>query len=346
MRDNLDYDDWLTFDDVLIVPGYSDIKSRKDCNTHVSLHAGYLGEDIGFNLPVISANMDSITGIQMANRMGKLGGIGIIHRYMRIEDMLYCYSNCHNLEVFFSVGTLDNDKERIDTLIKLNEESQKLTSRIHLCVDIAHGHSENMRDTVEYIRYNGFFNLLIGGNVATEEAVSDLMKWGCDVVKVGIGPGGVCSTRTKTGVGVPQFEAIKNCASVENAQIIADGGFKHIGDFAKAIGAGAKMCMTGSFFAGTDCTPFWTTDELIPYRGMASEEAQKQFKGKFSNAEGISTFVKNKGIGSTNQVCLDIQEGLKSSMSYVGARTISEFQSKCKFIRVSPNVSTENSTRL
>ena len=130
-------------------------------------------------------------------------------------------------------------------------------------------------------------------------------------------------------------------------QVIADGGFKSVGDFSKAMALGAKACMTGSFFAGCDYTPNWRYDEdILHYRGMASAEAQRAYKGKFSNAEGISTYVKNKGLGSTEKVIKDIQEGMKSAMAYVGAVTMEEFKSKAKFALVSTNTLLENKTRL
>jgi IMP dehydrogenase len=169
--------------------------------------------------------------------------------------------------------------------------------------------------------------------------------YGCDIVKCGIGPGSVCSTRTKTGVGIPQVTAIKDCIGPNNVQVIADGGFRHIGDFAKALGLGAVACMTGSFFAGTDKTPGWdkTEDEVMNYRGMASKEAQEEFKGKFANAEGVSTYVKRKPRGSTLKVLNEIKEGIQSAMSYTGTGTLRDFVLYSTFIKVSPSTITENS---
>jgi IMP dehydrogenase len=340
----------FTYDDVLILPQYSEVRSRSQCDISTTLESKH-----GFNVkvklqtPIIAANMDSICGYEMADYLDSMGAAGIIHRYMPVEETIKLINISKMKNLFLSVGTLDNDSARIDSIIRYapGYEEAVPNGKVHICVDIAHGHSIGMKETLQYIRNKGFKNLLIGGNVATSEAAQDLVSWGCDVVKVGVGPGAVCSTRTKTGVGRPQFRAVGECSYTAEVQVIADGGFKYVGDFAKAMALGAKACMTGSFFAGCDYTPNWKYDEdLLNYRGMASAEAQKEFKGKFSNAEGISTYVKNKGLGSTEKVLHEIQEGLRSSMSYVGALDMGQFAAKARFIHVSNNTLLENKTRL
>jgi len=345
----INYGQHLTYDDVLIVPAYSEVRSRSLCDTttvFTSKHGYDL--EVKLKIPVIAANMDSICGYEMADFLDSIGAAGIIHRYMPVEDTIKIINASKMKNLFLSVGTLDNDRDRIDAILKYAggyEESQY--GKVHICVDIAHGHSIMMKETVQYIREKGFPNLLIGGNVATQEATMDLVSWGCDVVKVGVGPGAVCSTRTKTGVGMPQLTAVNNCSYYHDVQVIADGGFKTAGDFAKALGIGAKACMTGSLFAGCDYTPQWRYDEdIINYRGMASAEAQKAYKGKFSNAEGVSAYVKNKGLGSTEKVINEIREGIKSSMAYVGAFNLQEFRDKANFILVTGNTLLENKTRL
>lgn len=348
MTDYIDTATWHTYDDVLIMPRYSEVASRKHCDTRVWLHCRQTEWSWGFDIPVISANMDTITGVTMADKMELHGALGIIHRYMPVENTKKIMANTPS-RLVLSVGSVDTDKERIDAIIKYAVEPcgpDEYTMPVAICVDMAHGHSKQMKETLQYIRLQGFLDLVIAGNVATKQAVKDLMSWGADVIKVGIGPGSVCTTRTKTGVGVPQFEAVKECASVRDAQIIADGGFKNAGDIAKAIGAGAIMCMTGSLFAGTDWTEGWDNESVfLDYRGMASPEARKAYQGKFSNAEGVAINVVNRGIGSSLEVLNNIHEGLRSAMSYVGALNITEFQEKCTFIIVSNTTQNENGIR-
>lgn len=338
-----------TYDDVLIVPQYSEVRSRSMCDTSTRLKSKHgFNVEVVLRIPVFAANMDTICGYEMADYLDSIGAAGIIHRYMPVEETVRIINVSKMKNLYLSVGTLDNDKDRIDAILQYaGGYEEAVGGKVHICVDIAHGHSIMMKETVEYIRSKGFTNLIIGGNVATDSAVVDLVKWGCDVVKIGVGPGAVCSTRTKTGVGIPQFNALSNSIYSDDVQVIADGGFKNVGDFSKAMALGAKACMTGSFFAGCDYTPNWKYDEdILHYRGMASAEAQKAYKGKFSNAEGISTYVKNKGLGSTERIVKDIQEGIRSAMAYVGAVDMDQFKQYAKFALVSSNTLLENKTRL
>ncbi len=321
----------LTFDDVLIIPKYSEVSSRSDCSTYLPFLTN--------KIPVIAANMDTICDFKMAGYLCKNGAIGAVHRYMSIEEMNNGIDSFYKKfpksePLIISVGAVANDVDRIDALLKRNEE-------IFFCVDIAHGHSVMMKETIEYIKDSNPFSDIIAGNVATQEAAFDLFKWGATYVKVGIGPGSVCTTRIKTGVGVPQLTAIMECSKA--GPIIADGGIRTPGDVAKAIAAGAHMVMIGSMFAGTDMTPGWDRNkQIVEYRGMASKEAQLKFKGKYANEEGVSVTVERKPKGSTLQVLKDIEEGLKSAMSYVGALDLNEFRQKAQFIRVSNHTVIEN----
>lgn len=345
----IEYQNYLTFDDVLIKPMYSEITSRSlvDVTPYIP--------GAGIKIPVLAANMDTICNLATALYLQRLGADGVVHRYMSIQDLHkdleilreFKYADMH---VIYAVGTIKNDKERIDTLLNFN--SNLLYPDIYFCIDVAHGHHEDVIETIRYIKERDSVCFIIAGNVATPEGALALAEAGAHAVKVGIGPGAVCSTRTKTGVGVPQLTALMEIKSILNLHglktvIIADGGFNHIGDFAKAIGAGADLCMTGSFFAGTDVVPNWREDlEFIEYRGMASAEAQKEFKGKFANAEGIATKVRNKGDGSAAKFLKELKEGLQSAYSYVGARNYKEFQNKCTFLKVTNSTLKENGTRL
>lgn len=343
---------YLTFDDVLIRPMYSEITSRSLVEV----------SHLGMAVPVLAANMDTICDFEAAIKLQDRGVNGVIHRYTPVSELDkqldYLLENHYPTYVFYyAVGVLKNDKERIDKLIKFNsrvviDPNNTYMRQVGICIDVAHGHHSDVIRTIKYIKSHDEIFHVIAGNVATPEGAVALAEAGADAVKVGIGPGAVCSTRTKTGVGVPQLTALMEIRSMLtlnglNTLIIADGGFNHIGDFAKAIGAGADLCMTGSFFAGTDVVPNWREDlELIEYRGMASEEAQKEFKGKFANAEGIATQVKNKGAGSAAKFLNELKEGLQSAFSYAGARNIKEFQNKCTFLRVTNSTLKENGTRL
>lgn len=315
----------LTFDDVLIVPRYSNVKSRGECDI----------SSMGLRVPVVSANMDTITGLQMAKEMHRLGGLGITHRYMDVDSQLSLVKQQRNRgPIYVAVGSIHNDRERIVALIKQNIVDG-------LCVDIAHGHSRHMKDTLTAIRDMGFEGVVIAGNVCTPEGVDHLQQWGAEVVKVGVGGGSVCSTRTQTGCGFPQLQAIIDCAQV-GVPIIADGGLRTPGDVAKAFVAGATAVMVGGMLAGTDCTPGWSEDGGTVFRGMASPEARKNFGQSDNHAEGVERTLRCKPPGSTERVIRGIAQGLQSAMSYVGAHNMAEFRENAQFVRVTNAVQAEN----
>lgn len=362
----------LTFDDVLLVPQYSDVMSR---NQPLDWKLG----KFDLTCPIISANMDTICGEKMMVKMDSLGGLGIHHRYCPIEDYYVVspwwrykegklYDDVirqRNGPLALSVGTLQNDKRRIDWCVDPDNCDV-------ICVDIAHGDSLHMQQTLGYIRDRGFTGPIIAGNVCTPEATRFLLEHGATMVKVGVGPGSVCTTRTKTGCGFPQLSAIANCS--EAGPIIADGGIRTPGDAAKALAAGAKAIMIGGMLAGTDCVPGWdraqkdrddritellgnlpggpspleklrittTVKAMIEYRGMASKEARKNFGQEGTNAEGVSRSIECKPTGSTEAVIMDIVEGVRSAMSYSGAHTLQEFPEKAKFVRVTSTTQVEN----
>jgi IMP dehydrogenase len=353
----------LTFDGVLLVPQYSSIISRDQPLDWK------LGE-YNFTTPVIAANMDTLCGEKMMKKMAQLGGLGIHHRYCSMETYweispwwrykqgkLYPDVIDDNRgPLALSVGSLRKDKKRIDWCV--DPDNCDI-----ICVDIAHGDSIHMLDTLKYIRDKGFTGPVIAGNVCTPEATRFLLENGATIVKVGVGPGSVCTTRIKTGCGYPQLSAIANCA--EAGPIIADGGIRTSGDAAKALAAGAKAIMIGGMLAGTDCVPGW--DEAmglyerelaiarqgfsgseypkqphIVYRGMASKEARKDFGQEGTNAEGISKTVECKSAGSTEAVIMNIAEGIRSAMSYSGAYTLQEFSQRARFVRVGSDTQAEN----
>lgn len=331
----------LTFDDVLIQPGYSDVLTRRDCDVSWSIR------DMTFQCPVIPANMDSISGRQMCYFMHSKGGLGILHRYYAdLDEYTYLISDWMkktNYPLGVSVGSVYNDKDRIDKVVSTIEENSG--GRVILCVDIAHGHSIHMKDTLKYLREKLPKIAIIAGNVCTAVGAGDLIEWGADMVKVGVGPGSVCTTREKTGCGSPQLTAIIRTAQYP---IIADGGITKPGDAAKALAAGADAIMVGGMLAGSDKSEAivkYASDENpdVIFRGMASKEARQNFNGSYANAEGISITVPILGEGSTEYIVNNIVEGVKSSMSYVGAKNLTEFVNKSLFQKVSNSTRRENS---
>ena len=322
----------LCYDDVLIVPSHSTIESRSHCDTSVNITT--LTAHHHFKIPIMAANMDTICGPKMASKMDDLGGIGIIHRNCPIEQI--------TSPSFVAVGSLRNDKERIDKVIEAGH---------NICVDIAHGHSVNMQITLEYIRNRIASNkIIIAGNVCTQRGCNDLSKWGANIVKVGVGGGSACTTRIKTGCGVPQFQAVLDCADT-GIPIIADGGIRHAGDAAKALAAGAKFVMIGGMLAGTDYTPDWNIEiaslgGYISYRGMASMDAKASTGLRLEHEEGVSVKVKARPQGSTEAVIKDLVDGIKSAMSYSGECTLDEFAESAKFCIVTSQTQKENQAHI
>ncbi len=331
-----------TFDDVLIKPEFSDINSRTEISTAVS----FLGRELA--LPFISANMDYVTEGEMLRVMTQAGGLGILHRFWPWDEQLRTMSMlvANRTPVYFSIGVRDV----VESLSRVDQATEKLlgSGLEGVCIDVAHGHHQRVADLVTELkrRYGNGLNV-IAGNVATSEGTRFLYEAGADVVKVGIGAGSVCTTRTVAGVGVPQLSAIMECASFAKPRslpIIADGGIRHSGDIAKAIAAGATTVMLGNLLAGTDETPgeMFVVDGKLHkrYRGQASFGSN----GERYVKEGIEGMVPSKG--PTVKVLSELHAGLRSAMSYVGARTIEEFQGLADFIEVSPHTLTENSVRV
>ncbi len=448
----------LTFDDVLILPGESDVLPHEvDTKTRLT-------RNITISIPIVSAAMDTVTESKMAIAMAQLGGIGIIHRNLSIEDqvkevtkvkrfeniiiddpivinvnestenaikimenngisglivvndqktiegiltkrdirsgnskkvkevmtprekLIFAYEGISidearnimlknkieklpivdkdfrvkglitmkdmekiksndtsskdskgRLRVGAAVGTNDQEKERVYELVKAEVDV--------IVIDTAHGHSSKVKEMVKYIKKN--FNVdVIAGNVATYEGTKFLIDSGVDAVKIGIGPGSICTTRVVTGVGVPQIFAIMEASKIakkENVPIIADGGIKYSGDIAKAIAAGSDSVMLGNLLAGTEESPgemiIYKGRSYKTYRGMGSLGAMMSGSTRYPQGipgklvpEGIEGMVPFKG--PLKETIYQLIGGLKASMGYVGARNIKEFQDKSKFIKI------------
>jgi len=320
----------LTFDDVLIVPSKSEVKSRRDPQLETQLT-----RNTKIQIPLISANMDTVTESAMAIAMAELGGIGIIHRFNTVAEQARLAREVKekgfNL-IGASIGVNQDYKERAEALVNAGVNV--------MVIDIAHGHSVHMIETVKYLK-DKYSNLeVIAGNVATPEATMDLCEAGADAIKVGIGPGSMCTTRIITGCGVPQLTAIALCKEVVEGKgipLIADGGIKTSGDIVKALAAGAQSIMLGSLLSATIETPGEIKKGMKLYRGMASKSAQVSWRGELPDgmaAEGESTMVPCKG--PVKNVIMELCGGIRSGMSYVNAFTISEISEKAVFIEMSP----------
>ncbi len=315
----------MSYDDVLLVPQYSDIESRKSLSTINNLG------NIKLGLPIISSPMDTVTELKMAYAMHTNGGLGIVHRYNSIEEQAKIVKDTQvgDATVGAAIGVTGDYQERARELV--NSGAQVL------CVDVAHGHHSMMRDALKHLKgeYGGDIHIM-AGNVATGQGGLDLALWGADSIRVGIGGGSICSTRLVSGHGVPTFQSVIDCVDTGcPVPIIADGGMKTSGDVVKALAAGADFVMLGSMLAGTDQAPGQIFDagdkKYKVYRGMASSEAQVNWRGKTSTPEGISTTIPYKG--DVNNILADLKGGIQSGMSYSGAKTIQELQAKAQFIQ-------------
>jgi IMP dehydrogenase len=328
----------ITFDDVLVSPAYSEIESRETIDTGTD----FLG--LHLNIPIISANMDYITGPVMLKAMYEAGGMGILHRFAPWEEQLSWMTDLDkdNIPFFFSVGIrdLDESKDRI-------AQAESLPNCIGVCIDVAHGHHKKVGELVSATKKEYQEFKIIAGNIATPEGANYLIDNGTDAIKVGIGAGSVCTTRLVAGVGIPQLTAIIEVSYNQSkpTPIIADGGIRNSADLFKALVAGATVVMVGSVVAGTTECPSPVvigTDnrKYRPFRGQSifGTNGDRYVK------EGIEGYVEDKG--PVKEVLRNIQAGLRSGMSYIGATNISEIREKGRFVPVSYHTQAENHTRI
>ena len=327
----------LAFDDVLLVPKHSEIKSRKDID---------IGNKLGklhFSLPIISSPMDTVTESDMALAMSRQGGLGIIHRYNGILEQstqvlgVTCMSDKPHI-VGAAIGVTGDYLERSQELLKIGANI--------ICIDVAHGDHILVKEAIEVLEKHTDRSKyhLMAGNVATGDGFIRLAEWGVDSIRVGIGGGSICSTRLNTGFGVPNLAAIFDCVNTwplrkitrqNKPALIIDGGVRNAGDIVKALAAGADFVKCGSLLAGTDESP----GEIITqhgydfkvYRGMASFEAQNDFKGTSSAPEGISTTIPYKGL--VKPILERLAGNIQSGFSYAGARNIVELRKNAQFIK-------------
>ncbi len=331
----------LTFDDVLLVPRYSEISSRRHPSLKTKITKNY-----SIDIPVITANMDTITETEMAKSMATLGGIGSLHRFMNEDEQVkmveeiktYLKANGLNMPISASIGVKEEGMRRADRLAEAGIQI--------ITLDIAHGDSIMMLETLDYLKKKYPKIDVIAGNVATSDGVKRMIDRGADAVKVGIGPGSMCTTRIITGHGVPQLTAIAMAvheASKHQIPVIADGGLKNSGDIVKALCAGASTVMLGSLVSGTLETPGELKGGMKQYRGMASKAAQVSWRGEMPQgmaAEGESTLIPCKG--SVVHVINELMGGLRSGMTYLGVDNIKAMSEVALFMQMTASGMSES----
>lgn len=344
----------LSFDDVLMVPQYSDIESRLDVDISTNLGKHTL------NIPLISSPMDTVTESKMAAEIGILGGLGIVHRFCTIDEQIsmlrtalqeFHKRNVPHAKIGFAVGVFKdkNEQKRYETVV---EELFEYAID-YVCIDIANGHSSLIHDTIKHIKdFSSRQRIpidIIAGSVATDSGYAFLADLGVDAVRCGIGGGSICSTRIKSAHGVTTFQSLldiqafrqKMQGQYDHVSVIADGGIRYPKDVVLSLAAGADAVMCGGVFAGTDESP---GDIIIDregkswkkYRGMASLEVQQEKRSglkKGTCAEGVSTLIPYKG--SLESVIDDFAGGLRVGLGLEGARNLKELREAPDFVRIS-----------
>lgn len=349
----------LTFDDILLLPGYSDF-SRDDIDLSTKLT-----KNISLKVPFVSSPMDTVTESKLAIALASEGGIGIIHRNLKINAQAdhVAKVKAKKLLVGAAIGVSDGYQERLEALIKAQVDV--------IVLDSAHGWTHKFKEALSFIKNKYKKTDIIVGNIATFEAAKDFCKAGADGLRVGMGPGAICTTRIISGMGYPQVTAIaetSKAAKKYGIPVIADGGIKYSGDIVKALAVGASSCMMGSFFASSKESPGKVhkfkrnevparfrsiingklTYYFKEYRGMGSVAAMqhgakiksedeyhgKSYKDRVLVAEGVEGLVPIKG--TVKELIDQSIGGIKSGMYYVGAKNIPELQKKAKFVQITP----------
>ena len=318
----------ITYDDILLSPQYSDIRSRSEIDIST-----ILTNRLELSLPVISSPMDTITEECMISAMHGVGGTGVIHRYNSIIEQAAMVNRAFvrgATNIGAAVGISGDFIERAETCL---EQGAKF-----ICVDVAHGHHILMKEALSSLRLIlGDEVHIMAGNIATLGGINDLADWGANSVRCNIGGGSICSTRVQTGHGHPGLQTIFDCSMTDrDVAIIADGGIRNSGDIVKALAAGADAVMLGSLLSGTRETPGETYThsdgtKYKTYRGMASKEAQVEWRGKYSSFEGVSSNVPYRG--KVKNILEDLERGIRSGFSYSGARSIGQLQASAQFVR-------------
>ncbi|WWT39372.1 GuaB IMP dehydrogenase/GMP reductase [Microcystis phage Mel-JY01] len=347
-----------TFDDIQIIPIYSEIQHRADCSMRSKITKTF-----SIQTPILSAPMQTVTGVKMLKTLFDNGANGVQHRFCDkleqskqvmllrqiIDENKYKNKFNYTPPIISSIGIGDEQKLRAELLVDSGADI--------LLIDVAHGDTKDVREMITWCKNNlntisGNKVEIIAGNVCTYHGAANLIEWGVDAIRVGIGGGAVCETRIRTGIGVPQFTAIDECVeAVDDSKtdvcVIADGGIKTPGDVAKALSLGCHTVMVGSLFAGTEEAPgdifiqsdFPTYKKYKKYSGSASADAKNELKNSVQYVEGNATLIPYRG--SVVDIISQIKDGVLSSMSYCGAETLSQFKENSQYCIVTQNGVTE-----
>lgn len=317
----------LTYDDIQLIPAYSEIESRSNIDLTTQLTTNY-----SIRVPLIASPMDTVCDGEMAVAMANLGGVGCIHRFNTIEEQVgeIRFITAHpfdaemwpigTMPVAAAIGANGDYLERAQELVKNGANV--------ILIDVAHGHHKFVKDALKNLKQTLPSHVdVIAGNIATATAAADLQNWGADALRVGIGGGSLCTTRVKTGFGVPNVSSLQDVAEVATVPIIACGGIRTSGDIAKALAVGADSVILGSLIAGTKEAPGPMIEKANGlykrYRGAASLETKSIHGQATRNVEGESTIVPFKG--KVKFVINGLTDGLRSALSYAGARNLSEY---------------------
>jgi len=337
----------LDYSDVLIRPKRSTLNSRSE----VDITRTFVFKNAGRELtavPIIAANMDGVGTFAMARALIKHKMLVALHKWYSPEQLKEFFESLAPEDapyVFYTMGITEKDIERLDALLEIIDESIIAS----ICVDVANGYTERFAEFCKRLRARFLDKIIMAGNVVTGEMVEELSLIGIDIIKVGIGPGSVCTTRKMTGVGYPQLSAVIECADAAHgigARICADGGVKVVGDLAKAFGGGGDFVMVGSMLAGHEESEMELFErngkKLLKYYGSSSEEAMQKHNGGIATyraSEGKSVELEYKG--PVEKTIQEMLGGLRSSCTYVGARHLKELPKRTTFIRVNQQLNTK-----
>ncbi len=313
----------LTYDDIQLVPSYSEIVSRKNIDLSTRITSRF-----SLTIPLVASPMPTVCGFDMALELMRMGGIGCIHRFMSIAEQEEIIDQLNkislsekiNIPTMAAVGANGDFLERAKALVN---KGAKI-----ILIDVAHGHHKNVKDAIGLIKAIDPAIDVIAGNIASAKAAIDLQDWGADALRVGVGGGSLCTTRIKTGFGVPNVTCLNEIVKVAKVPVMADGGLRMSGDLAKAFALGASTAMLGSLLAGTEEAPGLLINQptglFKKYSGAASYDTKVTHGQEVRNIEGESTVIPYKG--KVKLVIDSILDGVKSALSYAGANNLSEFK--------------------